>query len=95
MRNSGKKRGVAVAGTAVLALAGLPLMAGTATAATSINAGQAPNSIVLYSQDGLGASTQHDGSDSRVTVVAGVTNSIGGTAVNSVRLTVDGAVMGQ
>ncbi|WP_162602499.1 hypothetical protein [Nocardioides daejeonensis] len=88
MTNSGIKRGLAVAATSALALVGLPFLAGTATAAQSVG-GQLANDIVLYTPLPAGASTKNDGADTKVSVVAGVSTTIGGTTVNSVRLKID------
>lgn len=84
MNSSGKKRGLAFAATTALAIAGLPLMAGTATAQTVGSAGI--GAITFYSQESTDqTSNRNSGVNSTVGLLVGTPNSIGGETITVVK----------
>ncbi len=78
MTSSGIKRGVAAAAISALAVAGLPLFAGTASATTIATEVGGAN-VELYAPQSSGISAKDDGTNTSVSLVAG-----GGTTVTSV-----------
>lgn len=79
MNSSGIKRGLAVTAISALACVGLPM---TATAQT---VAQGEPALDLYSQYSGGASTRNDGTNTTVTLFAGVPTQIAATTVNGIQ----------
>jgi hypothetical protein len=73
------KRGLATTAISALAVAGLPLLASSASA-NPLTTGLGANAVTFYSQFAGGVSAENDGTNSTVSLVVG-----GGTAVTSVQ----------
>ncbi|GAB2765196.1 hypothetical protein GCM10027020_16930 [Nocardioides salsibiostraticola] len=75
MNSSGIKRGLAATAIGALAVTGLPAFTSSASA-ESINAEVGPNNVELYSQYSGSASTQNDGENNTVRLLAGGGNNV-------------------
>lgn len=79
MIRSGIKRGLATTAVSALAVAGLPLLASSASA-NPLTTGLGADAVTFYSQSAAGVSAENDGSNSTISLVVG-----GGTNVTSVQ----------